>query len=72
MPRRPRLVLPHVPQHIIQRGNNRTACFYADEDYVNYLDWLKPKFRVIWAQDFAQVREILGFPSSADGRDVPM
>jgi putative transposase len=41
MPRRPRLVLPHIPQHIIQRGNNRTACFYADEDYVNYLDWLK-------------------------------
>ena len=41
MPRRPRIILPNVPQHIIQRGNNRTACFYADEDYVRYLDWLK-------------------------------
>jgi len=33
MPRRPRLSLPDVPHHVIQRGNNRDACFYADEDY---------------------------------------
>jgi putative transposase len=32
--------LPNVPLHIIQRGNNRHACFYADEDYRRYLDWL--------------------------------
>jgi len=31
MPRRARLALPNVPLHIIQRGNNRQACFYADE-----------------------------------------
>ena len=41
MPRRPRVILPNVPQHIIQRGNNRQACFYADEDYQVYLEWLK-------------------------------
>lgn len=41
MPRRPRVILPNVPQHIIQRGNNRQACFYADEDYHSYLEWLK-------------------------------
>ncbi|WP_036302425.1 transposase [Methylotenera sp. L2L1] len=41
MPRRPRIILPNVPQHIIQRGNNRTVCFYADEDYTKYLEWLK-------------------------------
>lgn len=40
MPRRPRLQLPGVPQHIIQRGNNRQACFYAEEDYRFYLEWL--------------------------------
>jgi putative transposase len=40
MPRRPRLSLPNTPLHIIQRGNNRQACFYADEDYRFYLDWL--------------------------------
>ena len=26
--------------HLIQRGNNRQACFYADEDCRFYLDWL--------------------------------
>ncbi|HRE18222.1 MAG TPA: transposase [Rhodocyclaceae bacterium] len=41
MPRRARLMLPGVPLHLIQRGNNRQACFFADEDYVFYLDWLK-------------------------------
>lgn len=40
MPRRPRLVLPNIPLHLIQRGNNRQACFFADEDYLFYLDWL--------------------------------
>lgn len=41
MPRRPRLVLPGVPLHLIQRGNNRQVCFVADEDYQCYLGWLK-------------------------------
>lgn len=40
MPRRPRLALQGVPLHLIQRGNNRQACFFADEDYRFYLDWL--------------------------------
>jgi putative transposase len=40
MPRRPRLIHPGIPLHIIQRGNNRQACFFADEDYLFYLDWL--------------------------------
>ena len=41
MPRRPRLTLPHVPLHLIQRGNNRQLCFAVEEDYRRYLDWLK-------------------------------
>ena len=41
MPRRPRLILPNVPVHLIQRGNNRQPCFVADEDYSFYLDWLR-------------------------------
>lgn len=40
MPRRARLLLPGVPVHVIQRGNNRSACFYADEDYRCYLNHL--------------------------------
>jgi putative transposase len=31
----------HRPWHIIQRGNNRSACLYSDEDYHRYLDTLK-------------------------------
>ncbi len=41
MPRRARLSVPGIPWHIIQRGNNRSACFYSDEDYQFYLERLK-------------------------------
>jgi putative transposase len=41
MPRRPRLDLAGVPQHIIQRGVNRSATFYADKDYRFYLRCLR-------------------------------
>lgn len=40
MPRRARLLLPGVPLHIIQRGNNRQRCFCDDKDYIVYLQWL--------------------------------
>jgi len=38
MPRKPRFNLPGLPQHIIQRGNNREPCFYSRQDYHQYLD----------------------------------
>jgi REP-associated tyrosine transposase len=38
--RRARLLFAGVPQHLIQRGNNRQATFFAEEDYRSYLDWL--------------------------------
>jgi len=41
MPRRSRIIVPDIPLHIIQRGNNRQCCFFAEEDYLFYLDWLK-------------------------------
>ena len=41
MPRRARIVVPGIPWHIIQRGNNHSACFYTDDDYHKYLDTLK-------------------------------
>ncbi|MEO8008598.1 MAG: transposase, partial [Betaproteobacteria bacterium] len=37
MPRRARLSLPGIPWHIIQRGNNRSVCFHAEEDYYFYI-----------------------------------
>ena len=41
MPRRARIRFAGIPQHVIQRGNNRAACFFADEDYHSYLDSLQ-------------------------------
>ncbi len=41
MPRRARLAIAGIPWHIIQRGNNRIACFYTDDDYRYYLARLK-------------------------------
>ncbi|BFM12483.1 transposase [Simiduia litorea] len=41
MARLPRLYLPGCAQHVIQRGNNREACFYDDADYKAYLAFLK-------------------------------
>ena len=40
MPRKPRMYLPGVPCHIIQRGNNREACFFSEQDYHFYLECL--------------------------------
>jgi putative transposase len=41
MPRRPRFVLPGVPHHITQRGNNRQDVFFCDQDRVLYLQMLQ-------------------------------
>ena len=41
MPRRPRIKLAELPQHIVQRGTNREPCFLAEEDYHFYLHWLE-------------------------------
>ncbi len=36
MARQPRLDLPGIPQHIVQRGNNRLPCFIDDADRIRY------------------------------------
>jgi putative transposase len=41
LPRRARLALAGIPWHIIQRGNNRSACFYHEQDYLFYLEQLE-------------------------------
>ena len=38
MARKPRFNLPGIPQHIIQRGNNREPCFFDDADYIHYME----------------------------------
>lgn len=37
MPRIARLAVPGVPLHVVQRGNNRQACFFNATDYQFYL-----------------------------------
>ncbi|TWX72898.1 transposase [Colwellia sp. C1TZA3] len=49
MARLPRLNLPNIPQHVVQRGNNRQLCFFAEQDYKIYFDKLNfyaQKFQV--------------------------
>lgn len=41
MARLPRICLPGIAHHIIQRGNNRQDCFRTDKDYGAYLNWLE-------------------------------
>ena len=41
MPRLSRLCPESIPQHIIQRGNNRQICFACDDDIAAYATWLK-------------------------------
>jgi putative transposase len=45
MARKPRLAPAGYPQHVIQRGNNRSICFNCENDYIAYISWLK-KFSV--------------------------
>ena len=40
MPRKARFFVADVPTHVVQRGNNRQAIFFADNDYRVYLGWV--------------------------------
>ena len=40
MPRVERIVVPGVPHHVTQRGNNRQEVFFVDDDRRFYLDLL--------------------------------
>jgi putative transposase len=41
MARQPRLDLPGIAQHVVQRGNDRQVCFATDTDYLRYLQELR-------------------------------
>ncbi|MFT5607374.1 MAG: putative transposase, partial [Parvicella sp.] len=41
MSRLARVVVPHYPHHIVQRGNRRQDVFLKTGDYVHYLSLLK-------------------------------
>ncbi len=49
MPRRARVYLPGYAYHVVQRGNNREACFFDAENYQYYLTLLQevlPRYKV--------------------------
>lgn len=46
MPRRPRLVAPGVPHHVVQRGARSRPVFFGDDDYAAYLDRLVEHCRI--------------------------
>ena len=41
MPRKQRFYLPDVPAHVMQRGHNREPIFFEENDYLEYLKFLK-------------------------------
>jgi hypothetical protein len=40
MPRRTRIHIDGLPLPIVQRGHNRAACFFDDQDRRAYLGWM--------------------------------
>ena len=72
MPRAPRFRLPGYPQHIVQRGNARQACFFEDRDYRYYLKCLEEASLTHGCAVHAYVLmtnhvHLLVTPDSADG-----
>lgn len=72
MARLARVVLPHVPHHITQRGNRRLPVFFCDEDRSAYVDLLAGACAsngtrcLAWCLMDNHVHLIL-VPASADG-----
>jgi putative transposase len=72
MARLARVVVPGLPHHVTQRGNNRNRTFFEDGDYALYLDMLADSSArartAVWAYCLMpnHVHVILA-PSDADG-----
>lgn len=53
MARMARVVVPHYPHHVTQRGNRRQRTFFSDSDYQTYIDLLvnakKSSGVAVWA-----------------------
>lgn len=41
MARLPRLVVPHLPHHVLQKGNGGQQVFVDEEDHHAFLEWLR-------------------------------
>ena len=72
MPRKPRASAAGVPEHIIQRGNNRQVIFACEDDMKCYVTWLMQYAKKYDVQVHAWVLmtnhvHLLCTPSSATG-----
>ncbi|MBX3176796.1 MAG: transposase [Candidatus Hydrogenedentes bacterium] len=68
MPRTARIVLPGVPHHITQRGNNRQQVFFDDADHKAYLAMLREEaldhgFRILGYCLMPNHVHIVGIPA---------
>ena len=71
MVRLPRLVVPHQPHHVVQRGNRRLEVFFSDADRIAYLDNIRDACKrygvVIWAYCLMNNHvHFVAIPSEAD------
>lgn len=72
MARQPRLILPHQPHYVLQRGNDNQAVFRDEEDYRQFLGWLKEAAKAYRVAIHAYVLlpnqlHLLATPSDEDG-----
>ncbi|MFK3739151.1 transposase [Massilia sp. TN1-12] len=72
MARQPRLILPHQPHYIVQRGNDNQPIFRDDEDHERFLGWLKEAARAYRVAIHAYVLmpnhlHLLATPSDEEG-----
>ena len=77
MPRPPRICIPGLPHHVVQRGNNRNATFYDHGDYEKYLTLLGEAAEKHGSAIHAYVLmtnhvHLLITPSSSDGLSLTM
>jgi len=49
------MYLPGIPAHVVQRGNNRSVCFFSDDDYLFYLELLRQGLKRFGVQLHAYV-----------------
>ena len=72
MARQPRLLLPHEPHLIVQRGNDNQLIFRDDEDHRRFLEWLRESAKFYRVAIHAYVLmpnhlHVLATPSDEDG-----
>jgi putative transposase len=63
MARSPRITIPAYPHHIIQRGNNRGATFFTDDDLPVFLGMPSTGQEQMSVQDICLRLDDQSFPS---------